>query len=123
MNNYSASGGGGGGPSVEGTLTVYGSIQQNSRGAVGTFGGGRIQTGYSKDYNFDPRLALYSPPYYLTPGTASWNLDSSAESYQGTEPSCPAAQSTPSTTALSWPLSGSVAVGSTVGTVSCTVAS
>jgi hypothetical protein len=123
VNNWFASGTHGGGPSVEGTLTIYGSIQQNSRGAVGTFGGGGIQTGYSKDYNFDPRLALYSPPYYLTPGTASWNLDSSAETYQGTEPSCPPAQSTPSTTALSWPLSGSVAVGSTSGTVSCTAAS
>jgi len=124
VNNWSASGPRfGGGPSVEGTLTIYGSIQQNSRGAVGTFGGGGIQTGYSKDYNFDPRLAFYSPPYYLTPGTPSWNLDSSAESYQGSEPSCPPAQSTPSTTALSWPLSGSVPVGSTVGTVSCTAAS
>ena len=123
VNNYSASGARGGGPSVEGTLTIYGSIQQNSRGAVGTFGGGGITTGYSKDYNFDPRLAFYSPPYYLTPGTASWNLDSSAESYQGSQPSCPPAQSTPSTTALSWPLSGSVPVGSTVGTVSCTAAS
>jgi len=112
-NNHAASG-------VEGDLTIYGSIQQNARGTVSTFGGGgAISTGYSKDYNYDPRLAFYSPPYYLTPGTPSWGLDSSAESYTGTEPSCPPAQSTPSTTALSWPISGSIAVGSGI----CTAAS
>ncbi len=112
VNNHGASG-------VEGSLTIYGSIQQNSRGAVGTFSGGAIATGYGKDYNYDPRLALYSPPYYLTPGTPSWNLDSSAESYQGSEPQCPPAQSTPSTTALTWPIAGSIAVGSGI----CTAAS
>ena len=74
-----------GGPD-EGTLTVYGSIQQDARGPVGTSVGGN--NGYSKYYT-GPRLTLYGPPYYLTPGTPSWALDSSAESYTGTEPSCP----------------------------------
>jgi len=112
VNNHGASG-------VEGTLTIYGSIQQNSRGAVGTFSGGSISTGYGKDYNYDPRLAFYSPPFYLTPGTPSWNLDSSAESYQGSQPQCPPAQSTPSTTALNWSTLDSIAVGSGI----CTAAS
>ena len=58
-------------------MTVYGSIQQDARGPVGLVGG----TGYYKYYSWDPRLTLYGPPYYLTPGTPSWALDSSAESF------------------------------------------
>lgn len=75
---------------VEGPLTVYGSIQQNARGVVAHLdGNGNVATGYSKTYTWDPRLALYSPPYYLTPGTASWALSSSSETYTGNEPNCP----------------------------------
>ena len=57
VNNYGTSGN-------EGQLTVYGSIQQDARGPVGLVGG----TGYYKYYVWDPRLTLYGPPYYLTPG-------------------------------------------------------
>ncbi len=103
VNSNDARAPGGGGNTVEGALTIYGSIQQNARGPVGTFGGGGIATGYGKDYNFDPRLALYSPPYYLTPGTPSWNLDSSAESYTGNCPAMPPPQPRPSTTPIPWP--------------------
>jgi hypothetical protein len=67
VNNYSVAGN-------EGQLTVYGSIQQDARGAVGLVGG----TGYVKYYLWDSRLTLYPPPYYLTPGTPSWARDSSA---------------------------------------------
>jgi hypothetical protein len=81
----------------EGTLTVYGSIQQDARGAVGTFNGSSVTSGYTKAYLWDPRLPFYSPPYYLTPGTASWNLVSSAESYTGACPTVPPAQSFPAT--------------------------
>ncbi len=105
-----ASGGSSGGPTKEGSLTIYGSIQQDARGPVGT-GGATLSTGYLKDYEFDPRLAFYSPPYYLAPGTASWSLDSSSESYTGNEPTCPPTQSTPSPTGLTWPIAGSTAVG------------
>jgi hypothetical protein len=90
----------------EGTLTIYGSLQQDARGAVGTFNGGSIQSGYSKRYLWDPRLPFYSPPYYLTPGTASWNLMSSAESYTGTCPTQPPAQSLPQTTQPTFNQSG-----------------
>ena len=46
-----------------GTLHVYGGIIQNSRGAVGTFGGGS-RTGYLKDYEWDSRLAAMNPPNF-----------------------------------------------------------
>jgi hypothetical protein len=78
-------------PQAEGTLLVYGSIQQDSRGPVGLTDG----NGYLKDYVWDARLGLVSPPFYLTPGTASWNLNSSAESYTGLCPPMPPAQAAP----------------------------
>ncbi len=92
----------------EGTLTLYGSIQQDARGPVGQFNGGSIVSGYAKHYLWDPRLPFYSPPYYLTPGTQSWALTSSAESYTGSCPNLPPAQSMPATsqpnfTNGSWP--------------------
>ena len=98
VNNYSTSGN-------EGQLTIYGSIQQDARGAVGLVGG----TGYLKYYLWDPRLTLYGPPYYLTPGTPSWSLNSSAESYTGSCPTMPPPQATPVSTQPSWPISGSTA--------------
>ncbi len=103
VNNYSTSGN-------EGQLTVYGSIQQDARGPVGLVGG----TGYVKYYVWDPRLTLYGPPFYLTPGTPSWALDSSAESYTGKCPYTPAIQTVPSTVQPTWPV---VSTGSN----SCTV--
>ena len=81
VNNYGNSPG-------EGGLYVYGSIQQDARGPVGLVGG---NNGYAKNYTWDPRLPLYGPPYYLTPGTPSWSLDSSAESYTGLCPPMPPA--------------------------------
>jgi hypothetical protein len=50
---------------VAGILDMTGSIVQNQRGAVGTFGsGGIINHGFSKRYRFDPRLSSLSPPNY-----------------------------------------------------------
>ncbi len=99
VNNYGiANANIGNSTSDEGTLTVYGSIQQDARGAIGTFSGNSIVSGYSKHYLWDPRLPLYSPPYYLTPGTPSWSLTSSSESYTGKCPTMPPAQATPVTT-------------------------
>jgi hypothetical protein len=62
----------------EGTLTVYGSMAQFARGPVGTFNSGGLVSGYTKGYTWDPRLALFSPPSYLQPGTPAWGLGSSA---------------------------------------------
>jgi hypothetical protein len=53
--------------SPRGTLKLLGSIVQNIRGAVGTFGyGGTILTGYLKSYRYDDRLSdpLFRPPFY-----------------------------------------------------------
>lgn len=74
--------------SAEGTLTVYGSIDQDWRGAVGTFNGESMVSGYSKDYDWDSRLMYVTPPFYLTPGTPSWGLVSSATDLSPSAPSC-----------------------------------
>lgn len=59
--------------SSDGTLTVFGTIDENWRGPVGSTTSSGFH-GYTKDYVYDPRLAYLSPPYYLNPGTASWGL-------------------------------------------------
>jgi hypothetical protein len=83
----------------DGQLTIYGSIQQDARGPVASLNNnGTVNTGYGKTYTWDPRLPLYSPPFYLTPGTPSWALSSSSESYTGKEPNCPPANSNASGT-------------------------
>jgi hypothetical protein len=62
-----------------GRLSVLGSIVQDTRGAVGTFSGSTLKTGYLKAYRFDPRLADPSvrPPgfpgfYTQTYAIGSW---------------------------------------------------
>jgi hypothetical protein len=57
-----------------GCIILYGSLQQEARGAVGIIG----NSGFGKYYTWDPRLELVAPPSYLNPGTASYNLNSSA---------------------------------------------
>ncbi len=54
--------------SPRGTLTIWGSLSQHTRGAVGTFGGGGTQTGYNKDYHYDNRFINNPPPYYPVTG-------------------------------------------------------
>ncbi len=53
-----------------GTLTVYGSLAQNYRGAVGT----SYPTGYVKNYVYDARFAsgAVQPTYFLKPTSSSW---------------------------------------------------
>ena len=62
----------------EGKLNVYGSIQQNARGPVGTFDPYTCTaaSGYTKHYTWDPLLDYVSPPSYLVPSTAPWTLTS-----------------------------------------------
>jgi hypothetical protein len=57
-----------------GKLYVYGSIDQDWRGAVGLVGG----VGYLKHYVWDSRLPYVTIPHYLTPATSSWVLSSSS---------------------------------------------
>lgn len=73
VNNYAT------GPAI-GTLTVYGSIDQKWRGAVGTFSGSTAVSGYTKDYDWDSLITAVAPPHYLAPATPSWALASSAVS-------------------------------------------
>jgi hypothetical protein len=51
-------------------LNIFGVIAQNYRGIVGTSGG----TGYIKNYNYDQRLAVDEPPYFLAPLKAGWKV-------------------------------------------------
>lgn len=60
-----------------GTVTVVGSICQNRRGAVGTFSRSTGQTlsGYDKkDYTHDRRMAYDTPPHFLEPVNAGWEI-------------------------------------------------
>ncbi|HID11580.1 MAG TPA: DUF4900 domain-containing protein [Candidatus Latescibacteria bacterium] len=51
--------------SPRGVLTVLGGIIQVRRGPVGTFyWGGKIRSGYRKNYIYDGRLLVQSPPYF-----------------------------------------------------------
>jgi hypothetical protein len=70
VNNYTS------GDNTLGKLNMFGTIDQNWRGPVGTFNGGGIASGYAKNYQYDPRLVYLSPPYYLSPGTAQWGFAS-----------------------------------------------
>lgn len=62
-----------------GRLSVLGSIVQDTRGAVGTFSGSTLKTGFLKGYRFDSRLAdpSFRPPgfpgfYTQTYAIGSW---------------------------------------------------
>lgn len=57
-----------------GTLHVTGAIAQRYRGAVGTNSGGRIVTGYAKDYVYDRRLKYLTPPKFLDPVASAWAI-------------------------------------------------
>ncbi len=54
-------------------LTVFGAIAQIFRGTVGTHSGEAVASGYSKNYGYDDRLQVESPPYFLNPVTADWS--------------------------------------------------
>ena len=84
VNNYKVG-------SAEGPLTLYGSIQQNARGPVGTFSGSSLTSGYQKHYTWDPHLDFTSPPSYLVPSTAPWVLTAvHSDAGQQTTNTCPA---------------------------------
>ncbi len=71
VNNYGSGG-------AEGELAIYGSVQQYGRGPVGQFDPttGDLTSGYLKNYTWDPLLDYVSPPDYLVPSTAPWDLTS-----------------------------------------------
>lgn len=57
-----------------GSLKVTGAIAQKFRGPVGTGSGTSIDTGYSKNYQYDDELRFRSPPKFLDPVQASWQV-------------------------------------------------
>jgi len=65
---------------VMGALNVYGGIIQKYRGPVGTFyaSSGQMASGYAKNYRYDVRMRLESPPYFPATGRyeqISWSED------------------------------------------------
>lgn len=54
---------------ISGTLTLVGGVQQYQRGPVGTFSGSGIASGFQKNYRYDDRLMIDSPPLYPTTGS------------------------------------------------------
>jgi hypothetical protein len=59
------------------TIKLVGSICQNRRGAVGTFNRytGESESGYAhKNYSHDPRMAYDTPPHFLEPTNAGWEI-------------------------------------------------
>jgi hypothetical protein len=57
---------------VDGDINLLGGIQQNYRQPVGTFSSKGIQSGFTKQYRYDWRLAFMSPPFY--PGTGGFKI-------------------------------------------------
>ena len=59
---------------VEGALTVYGGIIQNTRGPVGTFYSWNNQkrSGYDKNYSYDQRMHYLPPPFF--PKTGNYEM-------------------------------------------------
>jgi Tfp pilus assembly protein PilX len=53
-----------------GSITINGAIAQKYRGIVGTIN----TSGYGKNYNYDTRLKYQSPPHFLTPIAAAWQI-------------------------------------------------
>lgn len=50
--------------SPKGTLNLLGGIIQSNRGAVGTFSGGSLSSGFQKNYTYDERLLQTIPPSF-----------------------------------------------------------
>ena len=57
-----------------GTLSLTGALGQRYRGAVGTFSGSTIESGYAKDYRYDRRLKYLAPPKFLDPVASAWAI-------------------------------------------------
>jgi hypothetical protein len=59
-----------------GTLTIVGAIAQQYRGIVRYTG---TPSGYAKDYTYDNRLKVQSPPHFLDPVQSAWLVSSQSE--------------------------------------------
>jgi Tfp pilus assembly protein PilX len=57
-----------------GTLTVNGAIAQKFRGPVGTSSSGDPVSGFVKSYTYDDRMRFRSPPRFVDPVAAGWQV-------------------------------------------------
>ena len=57
---------------VGGNINLIGGIIQDTRQAVGTFSGGKIVSGFAKQYKYDDRFLVASPPFF--PGTGGYEI-------------------------------------------------
>ena len=57
-----------------GTIANNGSMDQYFADIEGTGSTSGLTSGYLNDYNWDQRLSILSPPYYLSPGTNAWSV-------------------------------------------------
>jgi hypothetical protein len=55
-----------------GTIADNGSMDQYFADIEGQANSQGLTSGYLNDYNWDQRLSIMSPPYYLSPGTNAW---------------------------------------------------
>lgn len=63
--------------SPRGTISLDGSMDQYFADIEGTASAqSGLQSGYLNVYNWDQRLNILSPPYFLTPGTQAWAVAS-----------------------------------------------
>lgn len=63
-----------------GTLTLYGSIAQQFRGAVRSQYSNGLLTGYAKGYSYDTRLKSSAPPKFLQPVSTTYGVTTETES-------------------------------------------
>ncbi len=57
---------------VSGNINLLGGLIQNTRNAVGTFSGTTIKSGFAKQYRYDYRFMVASPPFF--PGTGGYEI-------------------------------------------------
>ncbi len=64
--------------SRKGTINLVGSIAQNNRGAVGRFHSATMYqlSGYTKNYQHDPRMLYDTPPKFIEPENSGWYVKS-----------------------------------------------
>lgn len=69
---------------IAGELRLLGSIVQDTRGAVGTFSGSTLNSGFSKRYRYDDRLAdqSFRPPFYPGYYVSTYAITNWWESYR-----------------------------------------
>jgi len=61
-----------------GYLNIWGAIGQEYRGIVWE-SNGNGEHGYDKDYNYDNRLHVLSPPHFINPVDSAWKVQREAE--------------------------------------------